>query len=144
MVRLSNSDELGIISKMNNIDLEYFGIEMAKMFFVKLSELKFPALKYLMIRFEDHSEDQISLPQKNLIKLAKNSPNLRAIRFEGKPVILTAAFMFKMFETKGIIISVKDNFQEDLEMMDYFFKNQKDYQFYERYKELKIFHLKQF
>ena len=144
MVRLSKIDEFDIISNMNNIDLEHFGIEMEKRFFVKFSELKFPALKYLMIKFEDYFDDQISLPPKNLIKLAKNSPNLRAIRFEGKPVILTAAFMFKMFETKGIIISVKDNFQEDLEMMDYFFKNQKDYQFYEKYKELKIFYLKQF
>ena len=144
MVRLSKIDEFDIISNMNNIDLEHFGIEMEERFFVKFSELKFPALKYLMIKFEDYFDDQISLPPKNLIKLAKNSPNLRAIRFEGKSVIMPSAFMFKMFETKGIIISVKDNFQEDLEMLDYFYKNQKDYQLYEKYKELKTLYWKQF
>ena len=145
-VKVNYFHEFDMFSKMHQLhfNLEHIEIEIKTELFGLFSQMKFPALKYLMIKFEDYFDDQISLPPKNLIKLAKNSPNLRAIRFEGKSVIMPSAFMFKMFETKGIIISVKDNFQEDLEMMDYFFKNQKDYQFYERYKELKIFHLKQF
>ena len=105
--------------------------------------MHFPALKYLMIELKN-ADYRISLKHKNLQNLVKNSPNLRAVRFKGKPYKLTKEFMLQIFETKGIIISVNDGYQEDFEMADYFYKNQKDYQLFEKYKDLKTFCWKQF
>ena len=79
-----------------------------------------------------------------LFNLLKNSPNLKALKFKGTPVTISEDLMFKSFETKGIIIGGSNRLQEDFEMAEYFLKNNKDYQLFEKYKELKTLYWKHF
>ena len=142
-VIVSNYHELVTFSKINRTNLEHIEIVLEEELFAQFTKMHFPALKYLMIELKN-ADYRISLKHKNLQNLVKNSPNLRAVRFKGKPYKLTKEFMLQIFETKGIIISVNDGYQEDFEMADYFYKNQKDYQLFEKYKDLKTFCWKQF
>ena len=143
-VKISHSDELSTFAKINCINLEHIEIVIDTRLFARFAKMQFPALKYLLIELKNNSNHQISLNHENLKNLVKNSPNLRAIRFKGKPYKLSKEFMLQIFETKGIIISVNDGYQEDFEMADYFYKNQKGYQLFEKYKALKTLYWKQF
>ena len=145
-VKVNYFHEFDMFSKMHQLhfNLEHIEIEIKTELFGLFSQIKFPALKYLMIKLVDQTNYGISLNHENLNNLIKNSSNLRAIRLKGKSIDMTTKFMLQTFETKGIIISVNDSYLEDFEMADYFYKNQKNYQLFERYKELKNFCRRQF
>ena len=74
----------------------------------------------------------------------QNSPNLRAVRFKGNPIKISKEILFETFETKGIVISVKDSPQKDFEMAEYFYKTNKDFKLYEKYQKLKTLYWRQF
>ena len=93
-----------------------------------------------MINLSNYSNRR-SLNEEYLLNLTKNTPNLKALRFTGKPIAISEEFIFKNFEAKGIIISSNDNLQE---MADYFYKNKKDYNLFENFKTMKTLYWKQF
>ena len=139
---IRNSVEFGMFAKLNRTNLEHIEIvKMQEMWFAYFAQLKFPALRYLMIQFENYSYNRISLIEEDVQTLMKNSPNLKALNFTGKPITISEDFAFNIFDTKGIIISLNDNIQE---MADYFYKNQKDYYFFEKFKTMKNLYWKQF
>ena len=93
-----------------------------------------------MIQLEDWDK---SIPSR-LYNLMQNSQNLKAVRFEGKPVKFSNDLLFETFETKGIIISVKDSPKEDFEMAAYFYRTNKYFKLFEKYQKLKTLYLRQF
>ena len=137
-----NSEELSALSKINLTNLEHLEIVLNVSNFCQFAQLEFPALKFLMIQLENWDES-ISL---RLYTLMKNSPNLKALRFKGfgLPITISKDLKFKSFDSKGIIIGGKDRLQYDFKMAEYFLKNNKDYQLFEKYKELKTLYWKQF
>ena len=138
---IRNSVDFGMFAKLIRTNLEHIEIvKMQERWFAYFAQLKFPALRYLMIQFENYSDNQIS-NEEDVKTLVKNSPNLKAINFTGKPIPISEEFAFNIFETKGIIISLNDNIQE---MADYFYKNQKDYLLFEKFKTTKNLYWKQF
>ena len=48
----------------------------------------------------------------------QNSPNLKAVRFKGARIKISNDFIFEIFETKGIIISIKDSPKEIIKWKD--------------------------
>ena len=142
--KINDSHEFGMFAQMNRINLEHIEIEMKREWFASFANLKFPALRYLMINIENYTNFRISLEVKDLYNLLKNSPNLKALRFKGNPFLnMTEGFIFKIFQTKGIVISTNDNAQ-DFEMANFFYSNHIDYQLFEKFKASKTLFWKQF
>ena len=110
-----NSEEFSIFSKINVTNLEHFEVAIDAQIFGQFAQLQLPALQYLMIQLE-HWDKSISV---RLYNLMQNSPNLKAVRFKGKRITISKDLIFEIFETKGIIIIVKDNPKENFEMEKY-------------------------
>ena len=143
-VQIQSSNDLVMFSKMNHINLKHIEIKIYSEGFTKFAQLQFPALRYLMVYLEDYTNYQISLKHEDLNTLIKNSPNLKALRFNGTPVVISTESRFKIFETKGIIIGTNDTHQDDLEMAEYFYTYRKDILHFEKYKTIKTLYWRQF
>ena len=64
--------------------------------------------------------------------------------YHGTPVVMSTKSKFEIFENKGIIIGTNVNLQDDLEIAEYFYTNQKDLLLFEKYKTIKTLYWKQF
>ena len=68
----------------NRIKLEDLEIKITEAYIDKFFQLKFPALKHLMISLNTKSFDRLmNLDKDNLKNMIKNSPNLKTIKFQG-------------------------------------------------------------
>ena len=142
--RINTLDEFYVFAQLNRINLEHIEIEMNSEGFTYFAQLEFPALRYLMINLEHYTDNQFSLKNEDLDNLLMNSPNLKALRFNRTPVVMSTKSKFEIFENKGIIIGTNVNLQDDLEIAEYFYTNQKDLLLFEKYKTIKTLYWKQF
>ena len=142
--KINHLDDLFKFSQMNRINLEHIEVEMNSEWFAYFAQLEYLALRYLMINLENYTDYQYYLKHEDLDTLIKNSPNLKALRFNGIPVVRSTESRFKIFETKGVIIEANDTLQDDLEMTEYFYTNQKDLLVFEKYKSMKTLYMRQF
>ena len=142
--RINTLDEFYVFAQLNRINLEHIEIEMNSEGFTNFAQLEFPALRYLMINLEHYTDHQFSLKNEDLDNLLMNSPNLKALRFNRTPVVMSTKSKFEIFENKGIIIGTNVNLQDDLEIAEYFYTNQKDLLLFEKYKTIKTLYWKQF
>ena len=79
-----NTTDIAMFGLTNRIKLEDLEIKITEAYIDKFFQLKFPALKHLMISLNTKSFDRLmNLDKDNLKNMIKNSPNLKTIKFQG-------------------------------------------------------------
>ena len=127
------SKELATFFQINCIKLEHLHLVLKEEYFDQLATLQFTALKFLMVCFAG-SFQYVTLNQKSLITLVKNSPNLKALKIAGKGISFSFKFLSKIFDSYGTII-IAPNPGANMNYLKRFDKDSKHYQEYQKYQK---------